>query len=119
MCVSQFKITFRAGDRCVPDCRVAARLRSSPLASHALFLSLFSGLRLQGWRGRGRAVSDIRGSLREMRRTCHPLSGGDDARGEVTHIEMPFSAVHYSTLAPTSEAGMRNGPYEKWLPFRA
>lgn len=51
MCVSQFKITFRAGDGCVPDCRVAARLKSSPLASHALFLSLFSGLRLQGWRG--------------------------------------------------------------------
>lgn len=49
MCVSQFKITFRAGDRCVPDCWVAARLKSSPLASPARFLSLFSGLCLRGF----------------------------------------------------------------------
>lgn len=33
MCVSWFKITFRADDRCVADCWVAARLKSGPPAS--------------------------------------------------------------------------------------
>ncbi len=40
MCVSRFKITFRASDGCVPDCWVAARLKSSPPTSPARFLSL-------------------------------------------------------------------------------
>lgn len=53
MCVSQFKITFRAGDRCVPDCWVAARLMSSPLASAALspWLSQASVSGGRRWRG--------------------------------------------------------------------
>lgn len=37
MCVTWFKITFKASDRCVADCWVAARLKSSPPASPALF----------------------------------------------------------------------------------
>lgn len=48
-------------------------------------------------------MSDIRGGLIEMRRTCHPLSRGNVARREVTHIEMPFPAVHF-TLASASES---------------
>ena len=37
MCVTWFKITFKASDRCVADCWVAVRLKSSPAASPALF----------------------------------------------------------------------------------
>lgn len=111
MCVTWFKITFRAHDRCVADCWVAARLKRSPPSSPVLFLSLF--LPLLGWR----AVSDIRCSLREMRRACHSLSRGDVVRQKVTHMEMSFPAVHCFILAVSSETGMRNALYEKWLPL--
>lgn len=41
MCVRWLKMTFKARDRCVSDCWVASRLKSSPPASPAHFLSLF------------------------------------------------------------------------------
>lgn len=51
MCVRQFKITFKSGDRCVADCWVAAKLKSSlPASARTLPLTL-SGHRLPGWRG--------------------------------------------------------------------
>lgn len=72
--VSWFKITFRADDACAADCWVAARSRSSSPTSPALSLSS------RGMERCPRVESDIRGNLREMRRTCHSLSRGDAAK---------------------------------------
>lgn len=51
MCVRRFKITFKSADRCVADCWVAARLKSSPPASARTRPLTLSGHSLLGWRG--------------------------------------------------------------------
>lgn len=104
MSVSQLKITFGDSDRCVPDCRGAARLKSGLLRPRGSTRASVSG-------DDGTGESDIRGSPRERRRNCHSLSREGDERGEVTHIQMPSGAVHYPCSGPpsTRQRLMKNG----------
>ena len=60
-----------------------------------------------------RAPSDIRGSQREMRRTCHSLS-----RGGNTKDRLHTSKALQCSLLPHPPAPQAM-PYEKWLPLRA
>lgn len=101
---------FSSSDRCVPDCWVAARLTSGPLASPERFLSLFSGLLSRdGKTGREWWVI-YEARWEGLAIPCQEVV----TRGEeVTHVEMPFCALHFSAL--TSEAAMKNTLYEKWL----
>ena len=95
VCQSLSKLLFRPGDRCVADCWVAARLQSGPPASPALVPPALSGLRLSGWRGGARAVSDIRaGPERDEKELPFPVKRGRcEARG-YTH----WNAISCSSL---------------------
>lgn len=110
MCVIWFKMTFRPDDRCAADCWVAARLRSSSPTSPALFLSS------RGMERCPRAESDIRGDLREMKRTCHSLSRRRRQRhGGYTHSVLflwsPPQRPGPETLA------MKNDPFYTFDPI--
>lgn len=80
MSVSQLKITFGDADRCVPDCGGAARLKSGLPVSPERPRPAPRGLSSPGTTRGARAPTDVRGSQREMRRSCHSLSRGDDIR---------------------------------------
>lgn len=117
MCVTRFKITFRAGDRCVPDCWVAARLKSSPLASPALFLSLLSGLRLQGWRGGQEQWVIYEAAEERWEGPAIPCQEGTIQGERLYTLKCHF--LQFTTLLSALWTGMRNAPYEKWPPLRA
>lgn len=116
VCVSvSSKLLSGAGDRCVPDCWGAPRLKSGPLASGGALNPLSSSLRPPS---PGAGASDIRGGGKgDEKELPSPVKRGRGEGRGYTHRNAIFRSPLLRSRPRLPRAGMRNAPLWKMAPI--